>query len=182
MLRDIEEEDKILVFGYIRKNAKMRIPAPIINLCIVFCMDIAIDSNILTNKEKKMLKNILRAQKLNINDEVDGKYKNLKFNLLYTLSKEGKSGKIFHEKCNNKGATVIVVQSQHNHVFGGYTSVSWQSTSNYATDQYAFLFLLRTQFEQRKSTIPKICKLNKGYARSAVYHYRNHGPAWYVNV
>ena len=49
----------------------------------------------------------------------------------------------FHELCDNKGPTLFVGKSeQHNKIFGGFISVSWNNdrNGNYETDPTAFLF------------------------------------------
>ena len=43
--------------------------------------------------------------------------------------------------CDNKGPTVTIVKNNYGKVFGGYTSVSWDSTTqNWKTDSASFLF------------------------------------------
>jgi hypothetical protein len=48
----------------------------------------------------------------------------------------------FHTKCDNQGATVVVLRSNTGHLFGGYTSVGWASRGGYVTDNNAFIFTL----------------------------------------
>eukprot|EP01083_Nonionella_stella_P041905 113433_1 len=57
-----------------------------------------------------------------------------KYKLLIRGSVHGFAVSTFHSKCNNQGATITVVQSANNHVFGGYTSLSWRSASAYNND------------------------------------------------
>jgi len=33
----------------------------------------------------------------------------------------------FHERCDNQGATIVVMKSKAGKVFGGFTNVSWFS-------------------------------------------------------
>ncbi|KAL3874413.1 hypothetical protein ACJMK2_037431 [Sinanodonta woodiana] len=67
------------------------------------------------------------------------------FTLLYCMNSDGCDPQVFHEKCDNRGATVTIIYSTSNHVFGGYTSNSWQKSAEarYAYDNSAFLFHLR---------------------------------------
>ena len=41
------------------------------------------------------------------------------------LSEHGYSAKSFHEYCDNKGPTLMVVKSSGGWIFGGYTTESW---------------------------------------------------------
>ncbi|KAK6183191.1 hypothetical protein SNE40_010718 [Patella caerulea] len=69
------------------------------------------------------------------------------FKLLYRASTDGMSPAIFHQKCDNKGATVIIGYNTDGCVFGGYTSVDWKpctcGTGQYRHDEKAFLFGLK---------------------------------------
>eukprot|EP00743_Colponemidia_sp_Colp-15_P006749 GILK01007277.1.p1 GENE.GILK01007277.1~~GILK01007277.1.p1 ORF type:complete len:541 (-),score=68.60 GILK01007277.1:229-1851(-) len=49
----------------------------------------------------------------------------------------------FRANCLNKGATVTVAASNTGYVFGGYTSLPWQSLNGFRPDPKAFLFRLR---------------------------------------
>jgi len=47
----------------------------------------------------------------------------------------------FHAQCDNKGPTITVVRMA-DRIFGGVTSVSWNSTNSPRCDPYAFLFVI----------------------------------------
>ncbi|KAL3882748.1 hypothetical protein ACJMK2_029059 [Sinanodonta woodiana] len=64
------------------------------------------------------------------------------FTLLYSIQKNGCSSTEFHKICDNQGPTVTVLFNTSKSVFGGYTSISWRSCGNYASDDKAFLFQL----------------------------------------
>ena len=49
-----------------------------------------------------------------------------KWKLLYRASEHGYTGSLFHEYCNNKGLTLIVIKSSGGWIFGGYTTQSWK--------------------------------------------------------
>ena len=38
----------------------------------------------------------------------------------------------FHAKCDNKGPTIVLIKSNSNCRFGGYTSSSWDKSGNWA--------------------------------------------------
>ena len=48
-----------------------------------------------------------------------------KWKLLYRASEHGYTAKSFHEYCDNKGPTLIVIKSSGGWIFGGYTTQSW---------------------------------------------------------
>ena len=48
------------------------------------------------------------------------------FTLIFRASSDGKTAADFHRCCDNKGPTLIVIQSEE-YIFGGYTSKSWTS-------------------------------------------------------
>merc|ERR1712129_261894 len=73
-----------------------------------------------------------------------GNDKAYKFELLYRGSRDGFSGQQFHAKCDGKGATITIVKSDNkDHIFGGYTSKSWNSNDAYIRDDDAWLYSLR---------------------------------------
>ena len=44
-----------------------------------------------------------------------------KFNLLYRASRDGNTAAAFHEKCDNKGATIVIAKVQNSEkIVGGY--------------------------------------------------------------
>ena len=56
-------------------------------------------------------------------------HKNLKdIKLLYRGSRDGFQAKTFHEKCNNKGETLVLIKSNEDYIFGGYTEINWDDT------------------------------------------------------
>ena len=65
--------------------------------------------------------------------EYDDKLKewvgNYKLKLLYRSSEYGYTGKSFHECCDDKGPTLIVIKSSEGWIFGGYTTKSWNVRS-----------------------------------------------------
>ncbi|XP_069116525.1 interferon-induced protein 44-like [Argopecten irradians] len=65
------------------------------------------------------------------------------FTKLYSAKEDGIDTTIFHRMCDNKGPTLTLVYTKAGEVYGGYTSVSWQSYSNkHVYDSQAFIFNL----------------------------------------
>lgn len=74
---------------------------------------------------------------------VQGFLSGKKFNLLYRAGRDGWAPSHFHRSCDNKGATLVVVQSEVGYIFGGYTRISWKSAGSYLRDDNAFLFMIQ---------------------------------------
>jgi len=105
------------------------------------------------------------------------------FELLYRASKDGYDATSFHEKCDDKGATLTVILSEHGHVFGGFTKASWKDESRRAArsvgtwreDKDAFIFLLRSN---KDDVLPGSWKLKEGKHERAVKADRKYGPTF----
>ncbi len=55
----------------------------------------------------------------------------LSLELLYSGNKHGWSCEKFHELCDDKGATITIMKSKANKIFGGFTTKSWKSSLEY---------------------------------------------------
>ena len=53
-----------------------------------------------------------------------GDVRRRRLRLLFRASRDGFAANTFHDKCDNKGPTIVLVQSG-NYVFGGFTEKSW---------------------------------------------------------
>jgi len=67
---------------------------------------------------------------------------------IYVASYDGDGASDFHDNCDGKGPTVVIVESRTGHVFGGYTDVSWGSSNVHKESSSSFLFQLRPNFIQ----------------------------------
>ena len=66
---------------------------------------------------------------------------------------DGFSSQVFHEKCDDKGATLTVIKA-NDRVFGGFTNLSWDSNSGNKTgDPNAFLFRVVNIQDENNSSI-----------------------------
>ncbi len=69
--------------------------------------------------------------------------------MIYRGSWDGFKAKDFHGKCDNKGATLIIVKSEERgsriqRIFGAYTDIQWTSDKDFITGHgNSFLFVLR---------------------------------------
>ena len=103
------------------------------------------------------------AIKSRINKEV----KELK--KLYQATIDGDGVINFHSRCDNISNTLVLIKSEGNRRFGGFTSIQWSSPNSgeYKDDPNAFLFSLDKQ---------KIYSYkNNG---NAIYNYKDYGPTF----
>eukprot|EP00486_Rosalina_sp_Unknown_P009493 CAMPEP_0201589998 /NCGR_PEP_ID=MMETSP0190_2-20130828/173014_1 /ASSEMBLY_ACC=CAM_ASM_000263 /TAXON_ID=37353 /ORGANISM="Rosalina sp." /LENGTH=603 /DNA_ID=CAMNT_0048045257 /DNA_START=23 /DNA_END=1834 /DNA_ORIENTATION=- len=69
--------------------------------------------------------------------------------LIYKASENEFGSEAFHDKCDDQGPTLFICQSEHEHIFGGFTKESWKDTSSnrkgaWKEDVDAFIFILRS--------------------------------------
>ncbi|EXX76916.1 hypothetical protein GLOIN_2v1872262 [Rhizophagus irregularis DAOM 181602=DAOM 197198] len=74
------------------------------------------------------------------------------FNLLYRASRDGNTATAFHEKCDNKGATIVVVKiTNSEQIIGGYNPLTWDTSGWKSTyDSFIFSFLNKYDFKSAK--------------------------------
>ena len=90
--------------------------------------NINIDSKIIDNNEE--YKNILIQWLEKPNSNINNNVKNISnISLLYRGSRDGFKSSDFHDKCNNKGETLTIIQSDEGYIFGGYTEIDWDNTT-----------------------------------------------------
>ena len=64
------------------------------------------------------------------NPNISLKSQNLEYiKLLYRGSRDGFKSQAFHDNCDNQGPTLVIIESSDNYIFGGYSSIDWQSTT-----------------------------------------------------
>ena len=51
--------------------------------------------------------------------------------LIYRASEHGYTAKSFHNYCDDKGPTLIIIKSSEGWIFGGYTTQSWSGDGIY---------------------------------------------------
>ena len=87
--------------------------------------------------------------------------------LLYRASQDGWEASEFHDKCDGKGATLVVIKTSTGQVCGGYTSVAWSKNTGFKSDSSAAVFSV-----DNKLKYP--CLIHS----EAVYHYSSNGPSF----
>ena len=68
--------------------------------------------------------------------------KDFRCKLIYDSKKDGDKVSTFHSLCDNKGATITVISTNDNKIFGGYLSISFSENSGWIHDKNAFVFSL----------------------------------------
>jgi hypothetical protein len=67
----------------------------------------------------------------------------LKLNLIYKAKRDDFEANDFHSRCDNKGPTICVIQSEYGKTFGGYTNLNWNSSNNWIPGEgKSFIFQL----------------------------------------
>ena len=67
------------------------------------------------------------AQKKSMDEEV--KKMGKKASLRYKATQDGYSSEVFQEKCLGQKETIVLVQTDHNSVIGGYCPDQWEDTT-----------------------------------------------------
>ena len=65
---------------------------------------------------------------------------------LYKATDDGFQAAKFHSLCDKKGPTLTLIKTVAGHTFGGFTTISWDSSGdNYKNDTQSFLFSVDKQ-------------------------------------
>jgi hypothetical protein len=94
-------------------------------------------------------------------------------NLLYRGSRDGFNASAFRSRCDGQANTITIIKSNFNHVFGGFTTVQWNSLGAYSTDQNAFIFSLR-----RSNSSNFYAKFPVRESSTAIWNRSYQGPAF----
>ena len=65
--------------------------------------------------------------------------------LLFSTSKNGTEPSEFHRLCDNKGPTIIFIETTKGYKFGGYTELDWDTSGQYKKDNETFLFSINNK-------------------------------------
>lgn len=88
------------------------------------------------------------------------------FELIYRGSRDGFSSKKFHELCDGKGCTLSLIRNNKGSVFGGYTTLPWESpeSQTFKRDPESFLFSWDSKKILRLENPEENCiRMNKDY-------------------
>jgi len=121
---------------------------------------LVIDSKILTNKQKiKLMQWAPKGMRR-------------RWKRIYRASKDGFAAATFHQKCDGKGPTLIVIQSNLGNVFGGYTEMPWASSGSYKFDANAFVCVLSSKINKRQKPTKWGVKTSN---KNSVHHSASYG-------
>jgi len=86
------------------------------------------------------------------------------FSLIYKASRDGFSSQAFHQKCDDIGPTLTIIQSKEGYIFGGYSPRNWNTSKSYFSHPHTFLFTLTnphsippTKFHLRRHDPLAVC-------------------------
>ena len=104
------------------------------------------------------------------------KVKEVNYELIYKATKDGDSKEIFHSKCDNINNTLVIIKTNKNNIFGGFTTALWNVNNNVKYDSYSFLFSLnknkiynmKSTFQWAISCLDNIC-ISFGVAADRIY-------------
>ena len=71
-------------------------------------------------------------------------FKNISFNLVYKAFNDGDKAQTFHEKCDYLSMSLVLIETDKNIRFGGFTMRSWKGYNIKKIDNHAFVFSLET--------------------------------------
>ncbi|CAB4431913.1 unnamed protein product [Rhizophagus irregularis] len=93
---------------------------------------------------------------------IDKKDKSLKmipyeFNLIFRASRDGNTAAAFHNKCNNKGATIIVIKIKGtNKMVGGYNPLDWEGSGIFKDTQDSFIYIFNDYRDINRGKIGRV--------------------------
>jgi hypothetical protein len=67
--------------------------------------------------------------------------KKIEFNLIFKKSRDDSSFQDFHRHCDNRGKTVLLIETKEGRKFGGFTNDSWSSDNSWRKNYNDFVFL-----------------------------------------
>jgi hypothetical protein len=63
--------------------------------------------------------------------------------LIYRATEDGFSARDFHSKCDYVENTLIIIKTDSNYIFGGFTTAKWNRDDDTSLDKRSFIFSLR---------------------------------------
>ncbi|GES81047.1 BTB/POZ domain-containing protein [Rhizophagus clarus] len=94
------------------------------------------------------------------------------FNLLYRASRDGNTAASFHAKCDNKGATIVVVKVKNSEqIVGGYNPLFWDSSNSLKNTKDSFIFSFAN-----KNSLQSAKVVYSEYGQNSIQCYLQYGP------
>ena len=99
---------------------------------------------------------------------------NDKWSLLYRATRDGFGSDVFHSRCNWHSNTLTILKAKESKfIFGGFTTVDWDSSSGSKSDPNAFIFSLTN-----KDKTPLKMKVDPNYHQYGIYCISSCGPSF----
>jgi hypothetical protein len=153
-------KDKLILKNEFKPNLSFR-PDSFGQLCLnEYSISDPFKSQILKDKQPSEL---IKLCEFSSND---------KWTLLYRATRDGFSAANFHSKCDGHSNTLTIFKAKEtSHIFGGFTSISWESFGQYKSDPNAFLFSLTNRDNQP-------CKIRQINTEYSIYCGSAYGPTF----
>ncbi|CAG8808935.1 38683_t:CDS:2, partial [Gigaspora margarita] len=108
-------------------------------------------------------------------DDKTSKGFHYKFNLLFRSSLDGLSSQAFHQRCDNKGATITIAKTQNSvRLIGGYNPLDWNDKNVWKGTTKSFIFA----FESNDLKNATVSRINHGNRNHAIACHEDSGP-WF---
>ena len=92
------------------------------------------------------------------------KKKELNFKLIFKMTKDGSEGKNFHKYCDKKGPTLILIKTNKNRIFGGFTPLDWENNAKPKYDQSNQTFIFSLNLNKKFDMINVDKKAIQGFS------------------
>ena len=92
--------------------------------------------------------------------------------LLYRGSRDGPTSENFHNKCDNKGATICLYKNEKGYIFGGYNPISWEKEGDWIKNDDSFIFTLTNVHNTEPTKFP-----HKN-GKDSIKNNKDNGPAF----
>jgi len=96
------------------------------------------------------------------------------FNLLYRANRDGYTAAVFHEKCDGKGATIIIAKIEDSEqIVGGYNPLDWDLNDLWKSTKDSFIFSFKNRMMIQTAKV--------GYSNGdqhSIGCYSNYGPTF----
>ena len=100
-----------------------------------------------------------------------------RFELLYHFNKnDGTTIATFHEKCDNKGPTIVIAKvTNSEQIIGGYNPLQWDSSNSYKSTNDSFIFSFTDRTNLQSAKVGYIINNNNQHS---IYCGLNYGPTF----
>jgi hypothetical protein len=129
----------------------------------------SINSVIINNGHIKIFESWINRKKENVN---------YKFDLLYRASRDGNTAAEFHNKCDDKGATIVIAKiTNSDHILGGYNPLDWNGFGyKFTKDSFIFSFTNRMIFKTAKVGYYNYDQYNQD--QDSIFCSQSYGPTF----